>query len=684
MKGGYHQFGPGVSNLPLEGEQDDGTEGGPDSKGRYNRPWQFSKTKMCKFEIIGMCAKGAQCPFAHSKDDLRPLPDLTCTKLCKTLIHTGSCTNTKCKYAHSKEELRATSTFHKTKLCRFAQIGHCALGVKCNFAHSQDEIRQLDPAAQQDLQILERMEAAQRSQQGQSAQMQGGADMTQGIIFPAFAAGQLVFPKQPVVVAPGYLGHTMPGLPQYLQQTAPMPSQPPQEASVGNQMRKGKHRKGGGKDRSDEAPDARHGREKGRGSNSGRGGYKGGGRGASHSGGQNVGVVNIAAGAAGSDGIIESNIGMQTAPGNSNDGGAATAPNMAAGADGGARALAEDPVAAMQMLGFNPAMGVMGAISQVPGLENFDWASLAAHHAQGMPPNTATGGVGPSPGMSPGSMNEATSQRRPSHGSMPQQPASGSMPNANARPPAAFSGHGHAGSFSAPSMPRVGSNSRMAGGPAGTAPSAASMLNGTDSFQDGPAYVTSTSSDFVVKNTFLDVGPIGAPLRPIRSIRSAAGRLDMLSGVDEAAQHSELGGEGVLMSGVDAPTAAAGLEGEGLGQMPRVGSHGRELHGMPLAQLREAMRDARQQHVDDADAAGGGHERTSVKASSSSGPAGLGGGMSEEVHNQLLKGGSFVVDQKDDMWQVKNTFLTYTPQVRPIRTVRTAEGALCTLGGDQP
>jgi hypothetical protein len=39
--------------------------------------------------------------------------------------------------------------------------------------------------------------------------------------------------------------------------------------------------------------------------------------------------------------------------------------------------------------------------------------------------------------------------------------------------------------------------------------------------------------------------------------------------------------------------------------------------------------------------------------------------------------------QKDDLWQVKNTFLTFTPQVKPIRSVRTAEGALCSLDVDR-
>jgi len=113
-------------------------------QGDLQRAWQFSKTKLCKFHIIGICAKGTMCPFAHNKDELKPLPDLAFTKLCKTLIQNGECTNRNCTYAHTKEELRATSTFHKTKLCRFSQMGHCALGAKCNFAHSTEEMRQLE------------------------------------------------------------------------------------------------------------------------------------------------------------------------------------------------------------------------------------------------------------------------------------------------------------------------------------------------------------------------------------------------------------------------------------------------------------------------------------------------------------------------------------------------------------
>jgi len=110
-----------------------------DSKGRL---CQFTKTKICKFNVLGKCTKGEECPFAHEGVELRRLPDLRCTKLCKMLIQTGQCGKKSCMYAHSKEELRSTGAYHKTKLCRFMQTGHCTLGAKCNFAHSAVELRE--------------------------------------------------------------------------------------------------------------------------------------------------------------------------------------------------------------------------------------------------------------------------------------------------------------------------------------------------------------------------------------------------------------------------------------------------------------------------------------------------------------------------------------------------------------
>jgi len=73
---------------------------------RTVRTQVFEKTKMCKFHILGACAKGSSCRFAHFPSELQSLPDLACTKLCKTLVSTGSCDNPECRYAHNNQELR--------------------------------------------------------------------------------------------------------------------------------------------------------------------------------------------------------------------------------------------------------------------------------------------------------------------------------------------------------------------------------------------------------------------------------------------------------------------------------------------------------------------------------------------------------------------------------------------------
>merc|ERR1719230_2512890 len=77
-----------------------------ENAGVAQRSWPFSKTRMCKFNLLGMCVKGEQCLFAHSTEELQPLPDLSRTKLCKVLIDTGKCEDPECKYAHNKDQLR--------------------------------------------------------------------------------------------------------------------------------------------------------------------------------------------------------------------------------------------------------------------------------------------------------------------------------------------------------------------------------------------------------------------------------------------------------------------------------------------------------------------------------------------------------------------------------------------------
>jgi len=73
----------------------------------------FMKTKLCKFQLLGMCTKGGLCPFAHEASEMKPLPDLSRTKLCKTLLHTGTCQNQGCTFAHDKGELRVVTSRRK-------------------------------------------------------------------------------------------------------------------------------------------------------------------------------------------------------------------------------------------------------------------------------------------------------------------------------------------------------------------------------------------------------------------------------------------------------------------------------------------------------------------------------------------------------------------------------------------
>lgn len=70
----------------------------------------FNKTKMCTFHLLHMCNKGSNCNFAHSQEELQPLPDLSCTKLCPELVGRGQCEDENCRYAHNRFERRELSS----------------------------------------------------------------------------------------------------------------------------------------------------------------------------------------------------------------------------------------------------------------------------------------------------------------------------------------------------------------------------------------------------------------------------------------------------------------------------------------------------------------------------------------------------------------------------------------------
>eukprot|EP00921_Rhytidocystis_pertsovi_P014010 GHVQ01022820.1.p1 GENE.GHVQ01022820.1~~GHVQ01022820.1.p1 ORF type:complete len:555 (+),score=100.57 GHVQ01022820.1:236-1900(+) len=103
---------------------------------------QLFKTKHCPHHYIGKCYKGTDCTFAHSPDEIRPLPDLRNTRLCLNVRHGGNCTDPSCMFAHCRSDLRTTdSRLYKVRLCNFNKKGKCLNREHCRFAHGTAELR---------------------------------------------------------------------------------------------------------------------------------------------------------------------------------------------------------------------------------------------------------------------------------------------------------------------------------------------------------------------------------------------------------------------------------------------------------------------------------------------------------------------------------------------------------------
>lgn len=73
---------------------------------------KFLKTQQCQFYAAGVCAKGADCKFAHGTKELNTTPDLKKTALCQD-FKKGKCPlpSCECAYAHGEEELRKGPAF---------------------------------------------------------------------------------------------------------------------------------------------------------------------------------------------------------------------------------------------------------------------------------------------------------------------------------------------------------------------------------------------------------------------------------------------------------------------------------------------------------------------------------------------------------------------------------------------
>mmetsp|Transcript_64182 Transcript_64182/g.115440 ORF Transcript_64182/g.115440 Transcript_64182/m.115440 type:complete len:635 (-) Transcript_64182:144-2048(-) len=616
--------------------------------GRATRTWQFSKTKMCKFDLIGMCMKGDECPFAHGKVELKTLPDLTCTKLCKTLIQTGSCDEADCNYAHSKEELRATSTFHKTKLCRFSQIGHCALGNKCNFAHSRNEIRPLDdgPAlpdgssigaqatqqnswhqqqlqsvsfaavqlrqneltVQQELQHLQQ-QLVQQQLQKQNLQHQQHLQLQQQQL--AQTQQQLLQQQEHHQMMALALQHRI----DILKNSDSVPQTRAQyevPTSVSATVLPGNLSRAEVQTPSSERPSRGYNAEPEELTSRRRGGRRG------------------KAQAAKASSAAEAGSGKSSP--------------VQGPATPGAVLRSSEPLAPK-----SPSLGPCVAAPSNLGRTGFSRVSSGQDLAGGVPGLSAVSE----------SWRHQTLQ-------VPSPVLTGPMPATKASASSSFGS-----SLSASSQLRRSMDRFSAISSAGT--------------MDSPAYITRMESDFASKYTSLELelGPIRAALRPIQS---AAGRLDLLGGgndSDDELRDLYSNGQGPYGHSSSAGLVSFGgpaLFGGGL----RSGSFFGDAD-MAAGKSRTTLGglgtpEAKGGCIDCAGSSGATSAGSSQVGLPSVGSSNNVSGLTEGTWDS-----SFYKD--DSVWQVKNTFLNYTPQAKPIRSVRTAEGALYSLGSlldDEP
>jgi len=83
-----------------------GAVSSPSSPNRARMRNKFYKIKMCHFAATGACKKPHNCSFAHTLEELLPMPDLRNTKTCPNMLSDGTCEDQHCRFAHAKDELR--------------------------------------------------------------------------------------------------------------------------------------------------------------------------------------------------------------------------------------------------------------------------------------------------------------------------------------------------------------------------------------------------------------------------------------------------------------------------------------------------------------------------------------------------------------------------------------------------
>jgi len=98
------------------------------AQARHLEHKQFFKTKLCKFNKKHRCSRGDECVYAHSQEELRPLPDFHRTRLCDDFTLYGDCAKGDlCSFAHQTTELRQRSSKQQASSAPLSGLAYRAM-----------------------------------------------------------------------------------------------------------------------------------------------------------------------------------------------------------------------------------------------------------------------------------------------------------------------------------------------------------------------------------------------------------------------------------------------------------------------------------------------------------------------------------------------------------------------------
>lgn len=136
---------------------------------------QFFKTKMCPFQKNkNYCLNESNCHYAHSIDELKPMPDLRNTKLCDYVKKKIPCRDENCKFAHDIDTLKPSVHLatYKSTICSFWGKGKCFNGNKCRFAHGTEDMKTNEQ--------MDMLQGSKCSKKNKNKMKSNATDMKQG------------------------------------------------------------------------------------------------------------------------------------------------------------------------------------------------------------------------------------------------------------------------------------------------------------------------------------------------------------------------------------------------------------------------------------------------------------------------------------------------------------------------